>query len=314
MKTAVVSPAASAASATGSRAATSRAPLLVALSLLVFASPALAFPPCPRAPLNLVPVEGEASEAEPWYEAQYAIVGDPNLIEAIASSESNSQDNPYSGKCSDSSTVPVPAPNASTGAIGVSPSYAPISAFAAIALPDWSAATPKKRVAVYTFDFAVDDTPLPSGAWIDLLQLELRSGSGEQTQGMQIQTGTFYRLRKLSTYRFPAALALIESRPSDSIEKPRIDRIVALMPMEDISGATTVRLRWTQTVAIVAPTRIDTTVAFFDDGKLPIYEAKLENQWADVLSMGLLDYNLDAMPQAAPSPQLIFRKMELSAE
>lgn len=295
-------------------------PALPLFALLSFAcvEEALAFPPCPKAPLDLVPLEslneGATTQTEngggaPWYLARYAIVGDPSMIERTSSS-----DNPSTGKCTDRAAVPIPGANASTGTIGLSPSYASAGVFGTIALPDWIASTPRNGTIAYTFDFAIDDDALPDGAWIDLLQLELKPDGTGQFIGGRTQTSTLYRLRKLATGRYASALAMIESRMLSSDDKFPTDRIVAVLPLRDASGATSMRLRWTQTAFGGTTPRIDTWLEWSNGDGTPLYEAKLSNQWADLLSMGLLDYNLDEMPKNASPLRLAFSKMELSAE
>lgn len=282
---------------------------------------ALAFPPCPKAPLTLIPVESEGQAAAPanndnrlppgaWYVARYAMVGDLSLIESNAT---ESIEDPSTGKCGDRGAVPIPVANVSPGTIGMTPGYAPISAFSAIALPDWTASAFSHGTVSYAFEFAIDNASLPTGVWIDLLQFELRSDGSDQGLGKPPHTTAVYRLRKLSTARFPSALVLIESRADES-DKPSNDRIVALLPLQDPSGATPMRLRWSQSKHIGAPTRIDTWLEWTRADNTPLYEAKLQNQWADLLLMGLLDYNTGEPPLGAPLPRVQFSKMELSAE
>ncbi|MCC7247793.1 MAG: hypothetical protein IT473_04135 [Lysobacter sp.] len=297
------------------------APLCFALLCFAYVPQALAFPPCPKAPLALIPVESEGEGTlsagnddlpipGPWYVVRYTMVGDLSLIESNAA---ESSENPNTGKCGDRGAVPIPVANASSGTIGLTPGYAPISAFSAIALPDWTASAPWHGTVSYAFEFAIDNASLPTGAWIDLLQFELRSDGSGQAVGGQSQTSAVYRLRKLSTAKFPSALVLIESLFNDS-DKPTNDRIVALLPLQDPSGATPMRLRWSQSRRIVAPTHIDTSLEWTHADGRPLYEAKLDNQWADLLLMGLLDYNTGQPPLGAPLPRVQFSKMELSAE
>lgn len=297
------------------------APPLLALLSFACIPQALAFPPCPKAPLTLLPVENEGEAAPPadsdkvpppgpWYVARYAMVGDLGLIESNAA---ESIEDPNTGKCGDRGAVPIPVANASSGTIGMTPGYAPISAFSAIALPDWTASAPPQGTVSYTFEFAIDNASLPAGAWIDLLQFELRSDGSGQGIGGPAQTTAVYRLRKLSTAKFPSALVLIESR-ADQSDKPSNDRVVALLPLQDRSGATPMRLRWSPSKSFGAPTRIDTWLEWTRADGAPLYEAKLENQWADLLLMGLLDYNTGEPPLGVPLPRVQFTKMELSAE
>jgi hypothetical protein len=288
-------------------------PLLAVL--LAWAPDALAvFPPCPKAPMRLTSLEsGDAPSSAPWFNAHYS--------ELRTSSDPTA---PKTGKCED--RRPVIKGNSSSGDLLMAPRYAPKADFGIIALPY----LPKMDIGGlrlrYSLDFDVDTTaPANSGDWFDILQLEFARSvaSGDAAQGSR---STLYRVRKVSDDKGDVMIEVIESRdlPDDiAVKPPLIDTVVATIPLTTDMPISSMRLRWTQdargpltgepNLPNAGNHRIDTVVEVIGPEEKVLYTTTLIGQWADTLSIGLLDYNAPTLSAYDPSPDVYLNEVWLSA-
>ncbi len=292
---------------------------IVPLVLLLACAPsALAFPPCPRAPLEIEPLGGTPSQNSSlssrgggtplWFKATYGLVGNPVILRSIGNG-------PGSGLCTARDQVPVPEPNESKGLILLNPSYAPSGGFGIVALPELPAiATDGLRIA-YHLSFSVDNAPLDAqGDWLDVMQLDfLRSGASAPAP-----LSTVYRVRKTQMSRDTVTLAVIESRDTrDDITQKQtaFDHVVASIALPGDADTIPVALRWTQH-ATALPDSTDR--AFRIDSLLEVigpegvlYTVALPDTWASSLSMGLLDYNIATLKQSTQTGMLHLDDMSL---
>jgi hypothetical protein len=285
--------------------------------LFAWAPTALAFPPCPIAPVDLDPLGQRSGTVEAWFQASYELFGNPNVIGQLKNTNS-----PRS-KCRD--RLPVPDTNASPGAILLTPSFAPLSGFGVISLPEMPAVAEDRLSLQYRLDFTVDNALLANtGDWIDVAQLEF---AHDRKQAGSVSA--VYRVRKIQYGKGPARLEVIESRmgiapPNTEPHLP--DRIVAEIPLEVATGKTAIALRWTQfaRVPLEAPAiqyNIDSVLEVLVRGKdaekpadYVLYTASLPRQWADTLWMGLLDYNVPDDSQYGSEFRLMVDDTQLSAK
>jgi len=312
------------------------APLIL---LAAWIPQAHAFPPCPLDPMEYGPPpdapttlsSSAASDTgtDPWFKASYQFVGDPIIIGQISSGNATeSGTNPNTGKCRDNSGspdtdgLPILGAHASQGALELNPRYAPRSGFGIVELPYLpQVATHDLRVE-YRLAFAVDNNRLQNASeWLDVVQLDFfRNGSAGMKYSNAVSS--IYRVRKTQDATGAARLEIIESRsaPGGISSRPPIrDSVVAVIPLQT-GEKTPIALRWTQS----AKQRIDDSAARdeFDihvvfevlgPDNQPVYTAQLPGQWASLLSMGLLDYNV-ANPAGYRNDVMEFSDMTLSAE
>jgi hypothetical protein len=288
-------------------------PILVLL--LAWAPDALAvFPPCPKAPMRLTSLDsGDAPSGAPWFNAYYSELR-----------TSNDPTAPKTGKCED--RRPVVSSNPSSGDLLMNPRYAPNADFGVIALPNLPKMAFGGLRLQYSLDFDVDTTaPANSGDWFDILQLEFARSvtSGDAMQGSR---SALYRVRKVSDEKGEAMIEVIESRdlPDDiAVKPPLIDIVVATIQLTTDMPMTSMRLRWTQDA--LAPLtgepnlpntdrrRIDTVLEVIGPDKKVLYTTRLIGQWADTLSIGLLDYNAPDFSGYDPSSNVYLDEVSLSA-
>jgi hypothetical protein len=277
--------------------------LLPLMLMLAWAPTVLAFPPCKPSgsPLELLPLGSAFSEAL-WFRAEYAMVGNQSIVDELKASST-----PATGKCGD--RVPVPTSNISTGIIQLSPRYSPISGYGVVSLPELPYVAIHGLNVQYKLDFTIDNAPLVNaGDWIDLAQLDFVRD--RKDIGSKWQLSTVYRVRKIQR-RTGTMVQVIESRAindgSYTGNPTSIDSIIAEIPLTGANGATPIALRWTQRAQTpsdaevpVAPIySVAATMEVLDLGKETtgkanhmLFSTALSRQWADALSMGLLDYNV----------------------
>lgn len=306
-----------------------------------------AFPPCPVQPMEYGPPPEDASvtaksasDAAPWFKAQYAFVGDPNVIGQIAPERGiDTTVVPNTGKCRDRDALPVPNPHASTGILHLNPAYphtsagilhlnpayAPASGFGIIDLPSLpEVATDGLRIE-YQWNFTVDNELLRSPAdWLDVAQLDFfRNGSAGRKYTDAVSS--VYRVRKTQRNRTYATIEIIESRAAPAgimIRPPLIDRVVAVIPLRHGQN-TAIKLRWTQAAKrrvrevgespLDAEYDIDVVLEVLNASNQVLYTAQLPGQWASLLSMGLLDYNVGDASVYEKMGVMEFSNMTLSA-
>ncbi len=288
-------------------------PLLVLL--LAWAPDALAvFPPCPKAPMRLTSLDnGGASSGTPWFNAHYSELR-----------TSSGPTRPDTGKCED--RRPVVSSNSSSGDLLMTPRYASNADFGVIALPNLLKMAIGGLRLQYSLDFDIDTAaPASSGDWFDIVQLEFARSvtSGNAAQGTR---SSIYRVRKVSHGNGQVMIDVIESRdlPDDiAVKPPLTDTVVATIPLTADKPMTSMRLRWTQTAGVPLtgepdPTntgqiRIDTVFDVIGPDNRVLYTTSLPGQWADTLSIGLLDYHAPHFSGNGPSSDVYLDEVWLSA-
>jgi hypothetical protein len=284
--------------------------LLLACSPCAFAN----FPPCPRSPVDLYPIDsGTLTTSTPWFAAGYAQLGNRSPTRA-----------PSTGKCDDRAAAAEA--RISPDSFSPTPVYAPNTQFGVIALPELPRITTPGLRMEYTLDFKVDTAQMASyGDWIDLVQLEfLRSSDNGAPAGSN--PSVFYRIRKQHMGKDKTQqLVLIESRPGTPLASGAtaiFSTIVAKKRQYASEPPTTLRLRWTQQAAL-APTTdfngrdryvIDSIVELFGAEGKSLFRASLPGQWANGLSIGAIDYTAQKDPVSTDDPGILLSDIWLSAE
>lgn len=285
--------------------------------LLVWAPQALAFPPCPIGPVELSPLGNTAQSSnavDPWFQVSYVMVGNPDIIDQLKVVTDERS------KCKD--LVPIPLGNTSDGAIMLSPAYAPSAGFGVISLPELPAIANDGLYLQYRLDFMIDNAALArTGDWIDVSQLEF-AHDRKQTG----KVSAVYRVRKIQRGKGPATVEVIESRTDIGppyTKPPLFDHVVAEIPLMGDDGKTAIALRWTQhaqtaidaePVAPILLYAVDSVLEVLGPDNHVLYSTSLPRQWADTLSMGLLDYNVPSDAEYGREFRLVNDYVELSAE
>lgn len=278
-------------------------PRMAALLLAAgFAPAAFAFPPCPVAPVDFVPVDAIVAgtpdgATSNLFVGTYGLFGNPSIISLISPARANdaplSPDSPSSGKCRDVDALPVPTGHVASSAIGLAPSYAPSGGFGMIALPDVRTTAQPVRLRE-VLSFSVDNQALAAnGDWIDVAQLEFQWTAWASLPYPQ-PLATVYRVRKRQ-YAGGPALEVIEARAAagnPATHPPVGERTVATLPIAARPGFTRISLVWTQAVAAPgASANVDASLQVLNDENKSKYRVDLPGQRATALSMGLLNYN-----------------------
>ena len=285
--------------------------------LLVWAPLALAFPPCPINPVEWLPIGDSGQESNtvpPWFKVGYAMVGNQDIIDQLRAVRDEKS------KCKD--RVPVPQANTSDGAIQLNPSYAPSSGFGVLSLPEFPALANDGLRLQYKLDFMIDNATLVhTGDWIDVSQLEF---THDRKQAGKVSA--VYRVRKIQRGKGPATVEVIEARADIGppyTKPPLADRMVAEIPLMGDNGKTAIALRWTQhahtaidaqPVAPILMYAVDSVMEVLGPGDNVLYSTSLPRQWADTLSMGLLDYNVPSDKEYGSEFRLVVDDPELSAK
>jgi hypothetical protein len=303
---------------------------LPSLLILAWAPVALAFPPCPGPELQLLPLGSPAAATELWFQAEYVMSGNEDIIDQLKNPSHQRS------KCKD--RLPVPDANSSDGTIRLSPAYAALGGFGIISLPELPFVANDNLHLQYTLHFTVDNALFANtGDWIDLTQLAFAHDT-EQINPLS----AMYRVRKIQRGKGPATLEVIESRADIGppyTKPPLSDRIVAVIPLTGEEDRTAIALRWTQfaqtpiaeesigrleALAVITPAvnryNIDSVFEVLGPGEdgdgaanNVTYSISLPRQWADQLSMGLLDYNIPNDAQYGSGFRLVVDDPLLSA-
>jgi hypothetical protein len=289
--------------------------------MLGWAPAALAFPPCPvDGVVHLSPLGSPPSAPELWFQAEYVMWGNQDVIDELKSAN-----DPKTGKCKD--RVPVPQVNVSDGIIELNPRYAPNAGFGIISLPELPGIAENRLRLDYRLDFTVENAALArTGDWIDFAQFEF-AHDRKQT-GLR---SAVYRVRKIQRGKGPATVEVIESRVDIGppyTKPPLADHVVAEIPLLGANGKTAVALRWTQFAQSPIETgfqaglgpltaieyNIDSVLEVFGPDNQLVYSTSLPRQWADALSMGLLDYNVPSDKDYDSEFRLVIDDPSLSAK
>ncbi|MFZ5636336.1 MAG: hypothetical protein ACOY82_07070 [Pseudomonadota bacterium] len=231
--------------------------VLPLLLLAAWAPAALAFPPCPIEPVDLVPIDGGGGEATTtaasvWYRGHYALVGDPRIIDQIKP-ELRSTDNgdlPKSGKCRDRDALPVLDGYSGDATVDLSPRYAPASGFGIVGLPDLRIGD-GNTVMSYTLSFDIVNNRLEEhGDWFDVAQLQFQWTAGLTEKGNGI-VSAIYRVRVHQADKESAIVDVIEARSlhapvDDTIRPVTVQRVVASIQVASTDPSTPIVLRWEQ--------------------------------------------------------------------
>lgn len=268
--------------------------------MLAWASPALAYPPCkpPTAQtlLEIWDLSGEQPNVAPWFLTSYTMSGDQNIINELRA-----------GKCKD--RMPVWTSNVSNGVNGLNPGLSSINGFGALSLPELPTIAIDHLNLRYRLDFKIDNAPLLNdGDWMDVAQLDFAPDRGLTSAGWPVSS--VYRVRKIQR-GIKTYVQVIEARAvndGDNTSKPPpVVSVVAEIALTGANGKTPVALRWTQhaQAPLDAEPTVPTAPVYYVDSTMEvlgsqsgstvdvvIYSTALPRQWADTLSMGLLDYNV----------------------
>ncbi len=296
-------------------------PLLALALLLVWVPHAHAFPPCPSAPLELEPL-GNAhapSRGSAWYRSDFTVLGNRSVLEMMAPPQIID-----AGKCRPSDQPPAVISHPgldshrSSGAINLEPRYAPTGGFGVVFLPYLPSFTANQINVAYTLSFTIDNAPLANtGDWFDVTQLDF-SPNIVANQTVKHPRSSIYRLRKIQSNHGLATLTVIESRmraADAAIGAQPEDKVVAVIPLVNSSEPTRIVLRWTQLAKIgLDDEQVDAVVQVIGPDDSVLYTATLTDEWADMLSIGLLDYNTVNGVDYASGRALKLKKMTLSAQ
>ena len=259
--------------------------------LLIWAPDALAFPPCPRQPVEIFPlnsvIEPGGINIAAWFKASYTLAGNAEIIGPM--------DPVRKAKCRDHDQFAVPGANPSSGAVQLNPRYAPNGGYGIVVLPELPFVGAEGLQVRYTLDFNIDNRLLASpGEWLDVAQLDFMNAAGTGAILKQ-PLSSIYRIRKIQINKDVAAIHVIESRAPDDATKPvPNDQLIAAIALSGDSSNTDIQLQWTQTTTL----QVDTANPYDVDTVLDIItlekkvQVLLPGQWANTLSMGLLDYNV----------------------
>ncbi len=319
----------------------SRRPLLPLLCLLGWAPLALAFPPCPMDPVDLLDADDAdavfSPDSYPWSRGWY-LRYDARREDGAP----HSPDDIDSGKCRDHDQIPVPQT--------MTPGGEP---FGIVVLPDLRFVG-GKFTARYTLRFDVDTQPLAMpGDSVELARLEFETTGPTGLDYPQTLTAV-YRVRKRQAADGTPVLEVLESQtptgPTTGQAAARVT-VVATLPMPAGAPATAIGLRWTQSpgdivgvggmIELPAPTpttspgdtlegmagtesltsplpvfarNVDSQLEVIDGAGTVLHRTSLPSQWASTLSMGLLDRRL-VNPALYAEPHVVqLGGMSLDAE
>lgn len=296
--------------------------LFPALALLLgWATHAHAFPPCPSAPLELEPLDNAPAplRGHAWYRSGFTVLGDTSVLHLVAPPQII-----FAGKCRPSGQPPAVISDTglmnrlSSGAINLEPRYAPSGAFGVIFLPYLPSFTTNQLNVAYTVSFTVDNSPLAdTGDWFDVAQLDF-SSLNAANQTLKKTRSSIYRIRKIQRNNGLATLAVIESRmraTDTALGAQPHDTVVAVIPLVNSPEPTRIALRWTQLAKIgLDDEQVDSVVQVIGPDDSVLYTATLTDEWANTLSMGLLDYNTANGADYSFGTALKLEMMQLSAK
>lgn len=293
-------------------------PRRAAVSLLLLAawSPlALAFPPCPREPVQITGSSSPPPAPVPErFRAWFDLVGDSAVLDALAPDlRPPHAGRPGTGNCRGGEDIRLPGPHSAAANVGLPAALGPRAGFGLIALPDLRT-EPAGYAATWRYEFTVGDVPLPAPHnWVDVVALSFDWSGAAPGEGLP---ATVYRVRVLRPAAGPQLLQVIEvSGDSDSghHERAGAEQVVAIVPLNVGSGAQ-LALRWSQVVRSVPAGYVDTTFEVIGPDGQALYTAPLASQWANGLSIGLLNHHAPELPDGSFIPGVEFVRSELRIE
>jgi hypothetical protein len=302
------------------------------LLLAAWPSLALAFPPCTDGPFRLrvvgeVPATPAPAASQAWYE----LVGDTEVVQALQPPPMEPDAGlPGTGTCRRDDEIPLPGGHLASTFVGIPASYAVRSGHGLIALPDLRG-EPGGTAAGHGLRFVVVNVPLPApGDWIDVAELALHWNDWPL---ITPHPATLYRIRVLRPAAGPQQVQIIESRRStnlNELETPMTEQIVATFPLGAEWSRTPISLHWFQVVHSVpimgveyldgagaspdagmvdgtaltadVPTHksyVNTQFAIAGPDGAFAYSVELPGQWANSLSIGLLNYHAPSLSASA---------------
>jgi hypothetical protein len=290
----------------------------IALPLLLLAawSPlALAFPPCPREPIRVDGISNPPPvPAQHRFQAWFDLIGDGAVLDALAPELRQPHGGlPGTGNCRGGEDIRLPGPHTAMPTVGLPAALGPRAGYGLIALPD-PRTEPAGYAATWRYAFTVDDVPLPSPHnWVDVVALSF-DWSGAVPG--EVQPATVYRVRVLRPAAGPQLLQVIEirgARETGHYENLGSEQVVATIPLHGGSG-TPVALRWSQVVRSAPAGAVDTTFEVVGPGGQALYTAALPSQWANGLSVGLLNHHAPELPDGSFIQGVEFGRSELGIE
>ena len=204
------------------------------------------------------------------------------------------------------------------------PVYAPASGFGVIELPYLPEVATDGLDIEYRLRFRVDNQHLEDpDDWLDVAQLDFfRNGSAGLKYSEAITS--IYRVRKTQRNRSHAAIEIIESRaaaPGVDAKPVLNDRLVATIPLQSDQTHTVISLRWIQTAKqsdsdspLHGSYDIDSILDVLGANDQVLYTTQLPAQWASLLSMGLLDYNVADVAAYEKGPAIELSTMSFGAK
>lgn len=278
----------------------SRRTALPLLLLAAWSPLALAFPPCPQQPVRLNGVSSIVPDPAPnRFQAWFELIGDDAVLDALAPELRHHGGLPGTGNCRDDEDIRLPGPNAAATPVGLPAALGPRAGYGLIALPDLRT-EPAGYSATWRYEFSVDDVSLPAPHnWVDVVALSFdrsRPAPGE------VQPATVYRVRVLRPAAGPQLLQVIEVRGPRSVglfEVGVYEQVVAAIPLNGGGSSTPVALRWTQTVRSVPAGDVDASLEFIGPDGQALYTVPLPSQWANGLSIGLLNHHAPELPEGS---------------
>jgi hypothetical protein len=300
----------------------------LACSLCAF--DALAFPPCPQAPMTLLPSNGgqttNTGNTPHWFVGLFSETGDKQVVDAIHDPNYKQGGNggPGGGDCRLGDQIPVPGSHSGNPVLSLTPSYAPRAGYGIVGLPDLSTG-PAALAVTYRLDFNVENRPLgATDEWVDLVQLDFGYSRVSPASGsaQREASATVYRVRKRQGAKH-LVLQVIEVRDPMSLPAGAHysgQTVVASFVMSPTATETPVSLQWAQTVSSKSangPFVVNSVFsAYSASDASQFYSVQLPGQFANMLSMGMLEYNADlSLPawSGSNAPEVKVDEMKLYA-
>jgi hypothetical protein len=270
------------------------------LLLAVWSPLALAFPPCPQQPIRVNGVSSIVPDPAPnRFQAWFELIGDDAVLDALAPELRNQGGLPGTGNCRGGEDIQLPGPNTAGTSVGLPAALGPRAGYGLIALPDLRT-EPAGYGAIWRYEFNVDDVPLPAPHnWVDVIELTFYRSDWPIHSD---DPASIYRVRVLRPAAGPQLLQVIEIRGPRTVgpfEVGASEQVVATIPLNGAGSSTPVALRWTQTVRSVPAVDIDASLEVIGPGGQALYTAPLPSQWANGLSIGLLNHHAPELPEGS---------------
>lgn len=268
--------------------------LLAAWSPLALAS----FPPCPPRPVHLDSISSPPPVPAPKrFQAWFELVGDGEVLDALAPELDDQGGLPGTGNCRDGEDIRLPGPHTATTIVNIPAMLGPRAGYGQIALPDLRS-EPAGYSATWRYEFDIKDVPLPAPKnWVDVIELSFYQS--DWPFGSSQHPASVYRVRVLRPTTGAQLLQVIEVRISQDVgyfETPGSEKVVATIALNGGGSITPVALRWSQTVRSVPTGVVDATIEVVGPDGQVAYTAQLPSQWASGLAIGMLNHHAPGLP------------------